>query len=63
LKFVFLALAALNMLVFHVLTLRSVASWDRAPKPPTPVRAAGALSLGCWIIIVFLGRWVGFVVD
>jgi len=63
LKFVFLALAAINMLAFHLVTWRSIASWDRARKPPARVRAAGAVSLGCWIVIVFLGRWVGFVVD
>ncbi len=63
LKFLFLLLAFINMLVFHALTHRSVASWDQARKPPAAVRAAGALSLGCWIVIVFLGRWVGFVVD
>src|SRR5262249_55047302 len=56
LKFVFLLLAAINMLAFHVLTCRSIASWDQASKPPARVRAAGAISLGCWIVIVFLGR-------
>lgn len=63
LKFLFLALAFINMLAFHVLTGKSIASWDQARKPPAAVRVAGAMSLGCWIIIVFLGRWVGFVVD
>ena len=63
LKFLFLLLALVNMLVFHKLTCRSIASWDQARKPPIGVRAAGAVSLGCWVVIVFLGRWVGFVVD
>ncbi len=62
LKFVFLLLAAANMLIFHVLTWRSVASWDRQARPPLMARLAGAVSLCCWIVVVFLGRWTGFVV-
>lgn len=61
LKFVFLALAAANMLVFHLLIWRSVEVWDIAPAPPFVARLAGGVSLGCWITVVFLGRWVGFV--
>ena len=60
LKFVFMALAAVNMLIFHMLTWKSVARWDNAPRPPAPARLAGAVSLCCWIVVVFLGRWVGF---
>jgi len=60
LKFVFLFLAAVNMLIFHVLTWKSVAAWDRQPRPPAMARLAGAVSLCCWIVVVFLGRWVGF---
>jgi hypothetical protein len=61
LKFGFLGLAALNMLVFHLLIWRSVDAWDTAPAPPLAAKLAGGVSLGCWISIVFLGRWVGFV--
>jgi hypothetical protein len=30
-------------------------------SPPASARLAGALSLSCWIGVVFFGRWVGFV--
>jgi hypothetical protein len=61
LKLLVLVLAGINMLVFHLLTWRSIALWDDAHKPPTSARFAGAVSLSCWIVIVFLGRWIGFV--
>lgn len=61
LKLVVLLIAGINMLAFHGLTYRSVAAWDDADKPPAPVKLAGAVSLSCWIVIVFLGRWIGFV--
>jgi hypothetical protein len=58
-KFVFMALAAVNMLAFHFGVYRRVVEWDEGPLP-TSARMAGALSLGCWIAVVFFGRWVGF---
>lgn len=61
LKLVVLMIAGINMLVFHQLTYRSIAVWDAADPPPSAVKLAGAVSLGCWIVIVFLGRWIGFV--
>lgn len=60
LKFLFMALAATNMLAFHFGAFRRVAEWDRALPPPPATRLAGALSISLWIIVVFLGRWVGF---
>jgi hypothetical protein len=60
LKFLFMALAAANMLVFHFGAFRRVAEWDDALPPPTAARLAGALSISLWIIVVFFGRWIGF---
>jgi hypothetical protein len=59
-KMVCLALAALNMLVFHFMTGRDMTTWDRG-KPPLSARLAGAFSLTLWVIIVATGRWIGFV--
>ena len=59
LKFVCMALAALNMLVFHFGAYRQIARWDSG-EPPMSAKAAGALSLSLWIGVVFFGRWVGF---
>jgi hypothetical protein len=58
-KFVFMALAAVNMLIFHFGAYRKVAQWDNA-VPPTSARIAGALSIGFWVAVIFFGRWIGF---
>jgi hypothetical protein len=56
-----LVLAAVNMGIFHLGAFRSVAQWDKAPvRPPLAARLAGGISLGIWVIIVGLGRWIGF---
>jgi hypothetical protein len=60
LKFLFMALAAANMLIFHFGAFRRVADWDAALLPPSAARLAGALSISLWIIVVFFGRWIGF---
>jgi len=60
LKLALLLAAGLNMALFHVITMRGIAFWDRdAPVPPA-ARIAGALSLLIWVLIVGCGRWVGF---
>jgi hypothetical protein len=58
-KMVFMALAAINMLVFHFATARTMPSWDQG-KPPVGARIAAGLSLTFWVIIVATGRWIGF---
>jgi hypothetical protein len=58
-KMVCLALAAVNMLVFHLFTARGMEAWDRG-KPPRAARIAAACSLTLWIVIVASGRWIGF---
>ncbi len=59
-KMVFLVAAGLNMAIFHVFGLRSVARWDTAPRPPPAARTAGAASLILWVAVVAFGRWIGF---
>ena len=58
-KFLCMALAGVNMLVFHFGAYRKVANWDMG-RPPTAARLAGGLSLAFWIAVIFFGRWVGF---
>lgn len=61
-KMCMLALAAINMGIFHLGAFRSVAHWDQAPsRPPLAARLAGGISLCIWVSIVALGRWIGFV--
>ena len=57
-KLVLLALAGLNMLVFHAFVGRDMARWGTAP--PAAARIAGSLSLTIWIAVVAFGRWIGF---
>jgi hypothetical protein len=58
-KFACMALAAVNMLVFHFGVYRTVTDWDMR-RPPLAARTAGGLSVAFWIAVVFFGRWVGF---
>jgi hypothetical protein len=58
-KMLCLALAGLNMAIFHGFSTRQLGSWDSAPPPPR-ARLAGGVSLFLWTMIVAAGRWVGF---
>jgi hypothetical protein len=60
LKLVFMALAGLNMLIFHFVTYRSVQNWDSSTATPTAAKVAGGLSLVFWILVIAFGRWIGF---
>lgn len=59
-KFLCMALAAVNMLVFHFSTYKTVAEWDSTGRPPLSARVAGALSMSFWVAVIFFGRWIGF---
>lgn len=59
-KLLFLVFAAVNMAVFQLLTYSSVAKWDRDEHVPFRAKLAGAISLACWLLIVFFGRQIGF---
>ncbi len=60
LKFLFMFLAGVNMLVFHFITQKNVKDWDTDPVPPMGARVAGGLSILFWACVIFFGRWVGF---
>jgi hypothetical protein len=53
-------LAGINMAIFHLTAHRRVDEWDEVHPPPSSVRAAGAISLCLWTVVIFMGRWVGF---
>jgi hypothetical protein len=61
-KMVLMALAGLNMMLFHFITWRSVEHWDTAIPAPFAARLAGGLSLLFWIGVVVFGRWIGFTI-
>ena len=60
-KLALLILALVNILVFHLMTARTIHTWDVAPKLPASVKLAGGVSLALWVGIVACGRWTGFV--
>ena len=60
LKLLALLLAGINMVVFQVLTARTMPQWDTSPRPPGAARTAAIISLLLWTAIIFLGRWIGF---
>jgi hypothetical protein len=62
LKMALILAAAVNMALFHLTIYRRVEEWNELAPPPVAARIAGATSLGLWLTVVFLGRWVGFTV-
>jgi hypothetical protein len=62
-KMALLVSAGFNMIIFHVITARGMATWDTARRPPTPVVLAGAMSLALWAAVIVCGRWIGFTMD
>jgi hypothetical protein len=61
-KMALLLLAGVNMLTFQIVTYRGVKQWDRDAAGPPPAKIAAAISLSCWIGVVFFGRWIGFTI-
>ena len=62
-KMVMILIAGANMALFHLLTWRSVGKWDSSAEIPLGAKLAGGFSLGFWVIVVFLGRAIGFTLD
>jgi hypothetical protein len=60
-KLVLLALAGLNMVVFHLTANRSVHTWNMTLPTPRAAKVAAGLSLFLWIGVIVSGRWIGFV--
>ena len=60
LKMALLALAGVNMAVFHLGAYRKMHLWDPDKLPPVAARAAALISLTLWVGVVLAGRWIGF---
>lgn len=59
-KMVMLALAGLNVWMFHSRVWQRVADWDLFHVPPRSARLAGAFSLVLWAGIVISGRLIAY---
>ncbi|MEO6340911.1 MAG: DUF6644 family protein [Caulobacteraceae bacterium] len=62
LKLLCMACAGLNMLIFNLVTSRSIQNWDSSTGTPTAAKVAGGLSLLFWILVIAFGRWIGFTI-
>jgi hypothetical protein len=60
LKFMAIALAGLNMRIFHFGVYRRVNQWDNLFPTPPSARLAGFLSLLMWTTVIASGRWIGW---
>jgi hypothetical protein len=59
-KLVLLALAGLNMAVFHLFGIGDIERWGASGPTPVAARAAAAVSLLVWIAVIAFGREIGF---
>lgn len=59
-KLVLLAMAGVNVWVFHSTVYPAVHRWGAAPRPPFRARLAGGLSLVFWGGIVVTGRLIAY---
>ena len=62
-KMMLIGLAGLNMIAFHLVSVRDLPSWEHSLHPPLKARLAGAISLLLWISVVACGRWIGFTME
>ena len=59
-KLLLIAVAGLNMALFHFIIAADLPRWEKDALPPLPARFAGGASLLLWIAVVACGRWIGF---
>src|SRR4030088_1325747 len=59
-KLILLALAGLNMAIFHLVGIGDVERWGATGPTPVAAKAAAGVSLLVWIAVVAFGRGIGF---
>lgn len=59
-KMICLALAGINMGIFHMSVWKTLTQWDSDCVVPTGGKVAASLSLFFWVLVVFFGRAIGF---
>ena len=62
-KLCLILVAGVNMAIFHAVTWKSVGSWNTSSVMPRGAKLAGGISLGLWVLVVFLARAIGFTLD
>jgi hypothetical protein len=62
-KMALIAVAGINMAVYHLFLNRGVDTWHTPALTPLRARVVGGLSLCLWIAIAAFGRWIGFTIN
>ena len=60
LKMLLLVAAGINMLFFHFVPYKTVQHWNQNSNAPMLAKLSCGLSLSFWILVVAMGRWIGF---
>ena len=60
-KMLLMALAGVNMVIFHFTAYRGVGAWE-VGRTPARAKFAAGLSLAFWCLIIVFGRWIGFTI-
>jgi hypothetical protein len=61
LKFLFLGLAGVNMVIFQFISSKEMNIWGHPyGRIPPLAKLAGICSLSFWLVVVACGRWIGF---
>jgi hypothetical protein len=60
LKLVFLAVALVNILVFHFRVQKNRREWDTRAVPPRKAQLSAAVSLVAWITVITFGRFIAY---
>ena len=55
-----LVVAAVNALIYHLTTERSIGEWDEARVLPLRARLAGLISILIWTVIILVGRMTAY---
>ncbi len=62
-KMILIAVAGLNMAMFHLISAKDLPLWENERRLPLPARLAGGLSILLWVTVVACGRWIGFTME
>jgi uncharacterized membrane protein len=60
LKLIFLAIAIINIFIFHYKVQTDRDQWDTAVKPPRKARISALVSILSWVIVITFGRFIAY---
>lgn len=60
LKLVFLAIALINIMIFHWRVQRNRHDWDTLARTPAKARISAAVSLLAWLAVITTGRFIAY---